>query len=772
RTEHVLLQGTPLEAGFTEEGDKLINRIGVSADQGEEILLVKYCAYASSREPGEKDPLAVVRAETARAVSTGTETLLREHREYLARFWERSDIRIEGDEVLQQGLRFNLLALLQSAGRDGIRSIAAKGLSGEGYEGHYFWDTEIYVLPFFIHTFPDIARALLLYRYSILDKARERAAVLSEQGALFPWRTIAGDEASAYFPAGTAQYHINADIVYGLEKYYRATGDTAFLGDYGAEIAFETARLWMSLGDFVESRGGKFCLNCVTGPDEYTALVNNNLYTNIMARGNLEFALKAAEYLKKEAPERWELLKKRLSLAEEELKSWRAAIDNMYLPYDSERGIHPQDDSFLDKEIWDFQNTPPENYPLLLHYHPLVIYRHQVLKQPDVVLAMFLQGRHFSRADKRRNFLYYDPLTTGDSSLGPCIRSVAAAEQGDTSLAYTYFMTTARMDLDDVNGNVKDGVHTAAMAGTWISIVYGFGGMRKKDDQLFFDPKLPKAWKALEFRVRYKANELAVFLTEKEVRYSLLEGEGVTFYHQYTPVTLSSGASRTLSLMPRLEGILFDLDGVVTDTAELHYRAWKRLTEELGIPFDRRVNEELKGIGRRESFKIILHHAGISMTEGEIALRIEVKNGYYGELLREMTPKDILPGVMEFLKDLKSRKIKTALISASRNAPFIVDRLGLREFFDATVSPDEVVIGKPDPEICFVAAEKLRLPLKHCAGIEDAAAGIGAIRSAGMFSVGIGPAAAGADLSLAGTKELTFEALEKAFLKRWGWNPA
>ncbi len=763
RTEHVLIRGTPGTVRCTEEEDRVVHTVEASADRGENILLVKYIAYASTRDNVPEEPLTVVRAEINRAVIAGIEKLKAEHGKYLQHFWSRADVRIEGNDALQQGLRFNLLALLQSAGRDGIRSIAAKGLSGEGYEGQYFWDTEIYVLPFLIYTFPGIARSLLHYRYSILDKARERAAVLSEKGALFPWRTITGEEASAFFPAGTAQYHINADIVYGLEKYIHATGDMEFLEEYGAEIAVETARLWMSLGSFIPEKGGRFCLNCVTGPDEYTALVNNNTYTNIMARGNLEFAGKSARYVQEKKQETWNKLRERLGVTDDEIEGWKTAAENMYIPYDRKKGLHPQDDAFLDKERWDFDNTPPENYPLLLHYHPLVIYRHQVLKQPDVVLAAVLRGDCFSKADKRRNFLYYDPLTTGDSSLGPCIQCVAAAEIGDTEKAYRYFMKTARMDLDDINKNVKDGVHTAAMAGTWISIIYGFGGMREKEDTLSFDPDLPADWKSLEFRVAFRGNELGVLISHDSVKYSLLAGEGFTFIHRKTPISLGPGESRSVSLAPSLEAVLFDLDGVVTDTAEYHYRAWKRLTDELGIPFDRDVNEQLRGIGRRESFEIILEHAGVSLGDEDITRHIGTKNEYYRELLAGLTPEDILPGIRNFMADLRRRKIRTALISASRNAPYILKKLQLQDVFDVFVGPDEVTIGKPDPEICFIAAEKLGVPCDHCIGIEDAAAGVESIQAAGMLAVGIGPAAGNADLPLQGTENISFEALSAAF---------
>ena len=462
------------EASVDVERATVLMRAHLSA--GSALRLTKYLGYCSSRKHDDATCAAHAREAAQTARSDGFETLLAEQADTLARFWEAADIEIEGDHSLQQGLRFNLFSLYQSAGRDGRTSIAAKGLTGEGYEGHYFWDTEIYVLPFFTYTQPDIARALVGFRLGILDKARARAAEMSQRGALFPWRTIGGEETSAYYPAGTAQYHIDADVAHAFRAYMNATHDTSLLLNGGAEMLFETARLWADLGAYIPRRGNAFCINEVTGPDEYSALVNNNLYTNMMARENLDEAARVAAELKASEPAEYARIARSLGLRDDEIDDWRRAAAAMYVPFDRERGIHAQDDSFLDRKPWDFAGTPAENYPLLLHYHPLVIYRHQVLKQPDVVLAQVLLGNRFTMAEKKRNFDFYNPLTTGDSSLSPCIQSVAAAELGYTEMAYSYFSRTARMDLDDMNGNVGDGVHTAAMAGTWISIVQGFAG--------------------------------------------------------------------------------------------------------------------------------------------------------------------------------------------------------------------------------------------------------------------------------------------------------
>ncbi len=356
----------------------------------------------------------------------------------LDKFWDRADVEVRGDVELQQVMRFNLFHIYQASARADGMGVPAKGLTGHGYEGHYFWDTEIYVLPFLIYTSPQVARNLLRFRYRMLDAARRRAREVNQQGALFPWRTINGDEASANYAAGTAQYHINADIAYALMKYADVTGETEFLYREGAEMLIETARMWRSLGFYSSRTNGRFCINGVTGPDEYNTVVNNNAFTNLMARANLRAAARTLEGVRATNPERFDELAHATSLSESEVTEWQTAADCMYIPYDETAGIHLQDDDFQSRKPWDFANTPPESYPLLLHFHPLVIYRHNVVKQADIVLAMFLLGNEFSLEQKRRNFDYYDPLTTGDSSLSVSIQSILAMELGYREKAIDY----------------------------------------------------------------------------------------------------------------------------------------------------------------------------------------------------------------------------------------------------------------------------------------------------------------------------------------------
>ncbi|MBK1812103.1 glycoside hydrolase family 65 protein [Clostridium sp. YIM B02505] len=489
----------------TEKSVHTIFKIGT----GSKIInFTKYNVYTDSRRHKNVENSGFEISERLSFISF--ESLLETQAEYLNKFWGLADIDIEGDEKLHQGLKYNLYQLLQAVGKDEKSNITAKGLSGEGYEGHYFWDTEIYILPFFTLCYPQLAKSLLRYRYNILDAARERALEMGhKKGAAYPWRTIIGKECSSYFPAGTAQYHINGDIAYSYVQYYLATGDFDFVKEFGAEVIFETARIWLEIGHFHK---GLFKIDAVTGPDEYTAIVNNNYYTNVMAKYNLKWAVKFYNELKFKDEKIFKSLSDKIGITEEEVENFENAYKNMYLPYNEELEINAQDDTFLSKAVWDFENTPKENYPLLLNYHPLTIYRYQVLKQADTVLAHFLVEDEADVSTIKNSYDYYEKITTHDSSLSCAAYSIMASKVGYPNLAYKYFIETARLDLDDTHGNTKDGIHTANMGGTWMAIVYGFAGLRIKEDYISLSPKLPKAWNELSFGFSYKGNYIKVYM--------------------------------------------------------------------------------------------------------------------------------------------------------------------------------------------------------------------------------------------------------------------
>ena len=496
-----------------------------TARAGRRVKLIKTAAYHSSVTAALSEMVDRCVHSLESAAAEPGEERWEKQREFLAGFWHRSDVRVDAEPGVQQAIRWNLFQVAQASARADGRGISAKGLTGSGYSGHYFWDSEVYVLPFLSYTSPIWARNALRSRVRMLPRARRRAVMLNEEGALFPWRTINGEEASAYYAAGTAQYHINADIVFAMARYVAATGDLEFIVHGGSDVVVETARLWASLGFWRADADGtrRFHIHGVTGPDEYTTVVNDNLFTNVMARFNLRFAAEVVRRLAAEAPTEYAELVERLRLDPAEVGQWEAAAGGMAVPYSETRGIHPQDAHFLDQEVWDLAATPPEQKPLLLHFHPLVIYRFQVLKQADVVLALLLASDEFGQDEKRRDFEYYDALTTGDSTLSAVVQSIIAAEVGYRELAYRYFDHALRVDLDDLHQNSGDGVHIASAGGVWMMLVQGFAGMRDAGRRLSFDPRLPEHWGSIEFALEWRGSRIAVAVTTGSIRFEIVE---------------------------------------------------------------------------------------------------------------------------------------------------------------------------------------------------------------------------------------------------------
>lgn len=521
-TDHQLITDNDYDLRTFIDDDSAKSVYHVHAKPGRVIRLVKMASYHTSvgtpvRELGYRCSRTLRRAREA-----GVEVLEQYQRDWFEDFWARSDVEVEGAPETQQAIRWNLFQLAQVSARAEQNGIAAKGVTGSGYNGHYFWDTETYVLPFLTYTSPQAARNALRFRYSLLPEARDRAKELSVEGALYPWRTINGRESSAYYEAGTAQYHINADIAHALVKYTLATGDLRFMAREGVDILVETARMWVSLG-FFNSRS-EFHIHGVTGPDEYTTVVDNNLFTNVMARANLHAAVTVVLEMARRVPDEYETMVNRLRLREHEIDDWQRAAEQMFIAYDDKLEVHPQDEYFLDKEVWDKDIDSPHR-PLLLHYHPLVIYRHQVLKQADVVLALFLRGEDFTHDEKRADFEYYDPLTTGDSTLSAVVQSIIAAEIGYAKEAFEHFSKALVVDLADVHGNAADGVHIASTGGVWSALVCGFGGMRDPGGDVTFDPRLPEEWERLTYRLTIRGQRVRVEVTADEIAFELEVGE-------------------------------------------------------------------------------------------------------------------------------------------------------------------------------------------------------------------------------------------------------
>lgn len=552
--DHTVETDVPYQSNASLSDDQGEVVVAADAKPGQPILITKYLSYHTSRHAPLSDLLDRCERTLSRAVQTGFSALRKSQRKHLDYFWDRADVQVDVgrmSERTQQAIRWNLFQVAQATWRAEGSGVPAKGLTGQGYDGHYFWDTEVWILPFLAYTQPRIARNLLRFRHSMLDLARSRARQLDQRGALFPWRTITGEEASANFQSGTAQVHINADIAYALVRYMTVRGDLGFAAEIAGEILVETARFWEDLGFY--GTDGHFHIHGVTGPDEYTTVVNDNTYTNLLARRNLRNAAATLRRMQQERPADYRALVADLSLDDEEPRAWERAADAMYVPYDEARGIHPQDDTFLDREIWDFDTTPIENFPLLLHYHPLVIYRHQVLKQADVVLAMLLLGDEFSQEQKRRNFDYYDPLTTGDSSLAACVQSIMAAEVGREEQAIAYFRHALLLDLADAAGNASDGVHIASAAGVWLCLTHGFGGVRDFGGQLSFTPCLPATWAELRFSLRFRGRQLRITLGHEQESYLLESGAELEIVvrgepcllHRQTPLVIKPDSPST-----------------------------------------------------------------------------------------------------------------------------------------------------------------------------------------------------------------------------------
>ena len=498
---------------------------------GQRLRVIKFVGYGWS---GERSLTAVrdqVWAALSGARQTGWDGLLAEQRAYLDDFWDKADVEIDGDTEIQQAVRFGLFHVLQAGARAENRAIPAKGLTGPGYDGHAFWDTEAFVLPVLTMTVPRAAASALRWRHSTLPLAIERAAQLGLKGAAFPWRTIAGQECSAYWPAGTAAFHVNADIADAVIRYVDATGDKAFDHGPGMDLLTQTARLWRSLGH--HDAQGRFHIDGVTGPDEYSAVADNNVYTNLMASQNLVAAADAAQRYPDRARE--------LGIDVEESAGWRDAARAIFIPYDESLGVHPQAEGFTRHQAWDFADTSEEQYPLLLHFPYFDLYRKQVVKQADLVLAMHVCGEAFTAEQKVRNFDYYEPLTVRDSSLSACTQAVMAAEVGHLDLAFDYLGEAALMDLRDLENNTRDGVHIASLAGAWIALVGGFGGLRHRDGMVSFAPRLPEGLARLAFSLLLRGRRLRVEVTHSEARYVLAEGEPLGILHHGKKVHVLHG---------------------------------------------------------------------------------------------------------------------------------------------------------------------------------------------------------------------------------------
>ena len=526
----------------TTETEPDLARMTVSTElePGQRLRLTKFVAYGwSSRRslPAVRDQ---VDAALAGAKRSGWDGLCQGQREYLDDVWRHADVELDGDPALQQAVRYATFQVLQSSVRAEQRAIPAKGLTGRGYDGHTFWDAEMYALPVLTYIAPEAAADALRWRHATADLARARAEELSLKGAAFPWRTIRGQECSGYWPAGTAAFHVNAGIAHAVCRYVAATGDEAFEAGPGVELLVDTARLWRSLGHF-DARGG-FRIDGVTGPDEYSALADNNVYTNLMAARNMHAAAEASERHPRRAAE--------LGVGADEIAGWRKAAAAIVIPSDPGLDVTPQSEAFTSQRPWDFAATPASAYPLLLSFPYYLLYSSQVVKQADLVLALYACGEHFDAAQKARDFEYYEGITVRDSSLSASMQSIVAAEVGHLDLAYDYLAETALIDLRNLAGNTRDGLHIASLAGSWLAVVAGLGGMRDLGERLAFAPRLPPRLSRISFGLLFRGRRLRVEIRRDEARYELLDGDPLDLEHHRAVFTLAEGSPRSLPIEP------------------------------------------------------------------------------------------------------------------------------------------------------------------------------------------------------------------------------
>lgn len=691
-------------------------------------------------------------------------TLITAHETAWAEVWDVNDIVIEGDLTAQLAVRFNLFQLLAVAPRNDSRvSIPAKTLSGFAYRGHIFWDTEIFILPCLTYTQPELARNLLTYRYHTLAGARRKAKAAGYEGAMYVWESAdTGDEVTpSWVPTptgedlvriwcGDIELHISTDVAYATWHYWQATGDDEWMRHCGAEMILDTAVFW---GSRAEWNADRHCyeINNVIGPDEFHERVNNNAFTNAMMRWHLRTALKVLDWLEQRDRERAADLKQRLHLTGDRLQHWQDIIDHIWIAQDS-TGLIEQFQGFFDLEDIDLTAYEPRTRSMQAILGIEGANRRQVLKQPDVVMLFYLlrQGvftqpnqDDFSRQALQTNWDYYVPRTdhTYGSSLGPAVHAIMACELDKPAEAYEHFMRAALVDLSDVRGNAHEGIHGASTGGTWQAVVFGFGGIHLTENGPVATPRLPEHWTRLKFKFVWQGTVYP---------FDLHPPEPVTPRHQHPQPSFSASLrsspspirrttpADTPSPLPLIQAVIFDLDGVLTDTSEFHYLSWQRLADEEGIPFDRKANEALRGVSRRDSLLYVLK--GRSVPEEQLQAMMARKNSYYLELIRAITPNHLLPGVPELLDELEAAGVKIALGSASKNAREVVERLGILHRLAAIADGLSVTRSKPAPDVFLHAARQLNLPPNNCVVVEDATSGIEAALRAGMWAIGLGPA--------------------------------
>lgn len=526
------------------------NIVNMHINKNETLTIFKYAVITTSRDYEVKDMSIRAEAIMEEIYNKGFKKLLENQKEYWQKKWEESDIVIEGDDRAQQAIRFNIFQLNQTyTGKDDRLNIGPKGFTGEKYGGSTYWDTEAYCLPFYLSTSdPEIARNLLIYRYKHLEKAKQNARKLGfKKGALYPMVTMNGEECHNEWEITFEEIHRNAAIAYAIYNYVNYTGDKKYFEEYGFEVLTEISRFWEERVSY-SCEKNKYVILGVTGPNEYENNVNNNWYTNTMAVWTLKYTISVKDYIRKNNPVKYNSLIKKLQLKDYETDKWQKIIDNMYFPENDELGIFLQQDGYMDKEQVLAKDIEPEDLPINQHWSWDRILRSCFIKQADVLQGLFFLGDKFDIETKKRNFDFYEPRTVHESSLSPCVHSILASELGYSKRAYELYLRTARLDLDNYNNDTKDGCHITSMSGTWMTIVYGFGGMRVRKGELYFNSYIPDHWKAYSFNILFRNILLNINVCSEEVKISNKSDKDIKLYIYDKSYSIKSNSSLAVPL--------------------------------------------------------------------------------------------------------------------------------------------------------------------------------------------------------------------------------
>lgn len=753
------------------ERRRFVKKFRFPVNTGDTFHMEKIVCYHTGRDPefespehpegtSELDPVTRSGDECIRKCGAKSyETLLLESERLWKDYWTRMDVKITSPNPMDQlGVRFALYHLnIMIQRKDSRVGIGAKGMTGEGYKGHSFWDTEMFLLPHYLLTDPESARTLLEYRYRTLSGACRKAKEYGYTGAMFPWESAwldDGEVTPLYGAAdvetgecipiytGIREHHITADIAWAVWLYYRATGDDEFMDKFGCELMIQTARFWASRLEWKEDPG-RYEICGVIGPDEYKEDVDNNAFTNYLAAYNL----KTSAAMIPAMAEKWPGAKKRME-AVYDLEKLREDFEDkagkIYLPVPGEDGIVPQNDEYLSLKKIDLSKYKMQQGVSSIYedYSPSQMNRFMVSKQADLVMLLRIMPELFDEETRRKNFIFYESRTLHDSSLSHGQHCVVAAWMGMEQMALDMYRHAVDIDLGPNPHSSDEGIHSAAMGGIWQCIVCGFAGVKWNEGLLSMENHLPDTWETVEFRLCWQGAELKVTLENNRITVEHMAGSRLDLKLNGNRHIVAEGEkicdSSPQKANPKYRGVIFDLDGVLCHTDQFHYRAWKKVADELGIPFNETVNRRLRGVSRMESLEIILENSSENLSDEKKQELAAEKNTYYRELLAEMTPEDMSAPVRSMLSALKKRGIRLAVGSSSKNAGFILERLDAEKEFDAVCDGTMITHSKPHPEVFLKAARMLGLKPEECLVVEDAPAGLEAAKAAGMDCAVIG----------------------------------